>query len=75
MILGLIVCIVFLFVTLTSMERRMASVESELKENSKKGTEHNLPENEKKGSLSSARYRRNADLKANFSDLTKRLEH
>lgn len=48
MILGLIVCIVFLFVTLTSMERRMASVESELKENSKKGAEHNLPENEKK---------------------------
>ena len=30
------------------MERRMASVESELKENSKKGAEHNLPENEKK---------------------------
>lgn len=48
MILGLIVCIAFLFVTLTSMERRMASVESELKENSKKGAEHNLPENEKK---------------------------
>ena len=32
----------------------MASVESELKEISKKGTEHNLPENERKGSLISA---------------------
>ena len=32
----------------------MASAESELKEISKKGTEHNLPENERKGSLSSA---------------------
>ena len=32
----------------------MASVESELKEISKKGTEHNLPENERKGSLNSA---------------------
>lgn len=32
----------------------MASVESKLKEISKKGTEHNLPENERKGSLSSA---------------------
>ena len=54
MILGPIVCVVFLFVALISMERRMASVESELKEISKKGTEHNLPENERKGSLSSA---------------------
>lgn len=61
MILGPIVCVVFLFVTLISVERRMAngewrmaSVESELKEISKKGTEHNLPENERKGSLSSA---------------------
>ena len=32
----------------------MASVESELKEISKKGAEHNFPENERKGSLSSA---------------------
>ena len=54
MILGPIVCVVFLFVTLISVERRMASVESELKEISKKGTEHNLPENERKGSLGSA---------------------
>lgn len=54
MILGPIVCVVFLFVTLISVERRIASVESELKEISKKGTEHNLPENERKGSLSSA---------------------
>lgn len=54
MILGPIVCVVFLFVTLISVERRMASAESELKEISKKGTEHNLPENERKGSLSSA---------------------
>ena len=54
MILGPIVCVVFLFVTLISVERRMASVESELKEISKKGTEHNLPENERKGSLSLA---------------------
>lgn len=54
MILGPIVCVMFLFVTLISVERRMASVESELKEISKKGTEHNLPENERKGSLSSA---------------------
>ena len=54
MILGPIVCVVFLFVTLISVEMRMASVESELKEISKKGTEHNLPENERKGSLISA---------------------
>ena len=54
MIFGPIVCVMFLFVTLISVERRMASVESELKEISKKGTEHNLPENERKGSLSSA---------------------
>lgn len=54
MILGPIVCVVFLFVTLISVERRMAKVESKLKEISKKGTEHNLPENERKGSLSSA---------------------
>ena len=54
MILGPFVCVVFLFVTLISVERRMASVERELKEISKKGTEHNLPENERKGSLSSA---------------------
>ena len=54
MILGPIVCVVFLFVTLISVERRIASVESELKEISKKDTDHNLPENERKGSLSSA---------------------
>lgn len=54
MILGPIVCVMFLFVTLISVERRMASVESELKEISKKGAEHNFPENERKGSLSSA---------------------
>lgn len=73
LIVGLIVCVAFQFVTLISMERRLVSVELKYNEISKERSNHSWLETETSRLLSSSRQTRNTDPTNSLSDLTKRL--
>ena len=72
-IVGLIACVIFQFITLASTERRLKEVEKKLNEISKKRSEYTQSEMETNGLLSSSRHRRSANPKTNLSDLSKKL--
>ena len=73
-IVCMICCFVILFVSLVSMERRMALVESKLSEISKE-LKQSPSKNDAKESLSAVhvRHERNANPTTTLSDLTKRI--
>lgn len=73
LIVGLIACVAFQFVTLISMERRLVSVELKYNEISKERSNHSWLETETSRLLSSSRQKRNTDPTNSLSDLTKRL--
>lgn len=74
-IASLLACVVFQFITLFTMERRLALVERELNEISRERSKHSLSEIETKGSLSHARHKRNANPTPVCQTLVKDLLH